>query len=184
MKHLAILATLFVASCFPPAFAAEDDEDVDAQQSCPIAVGTLTEGMANRVMHTTHAGYDDVTRSNRDTTEVSVSLQHVLLASWTCATWSAELLTLSGAVSVVGSAELTGLTSASVAAFTVRLDRLHNEAVDSKTAFFLQHGETRTYKAVLAIKVFNSGDTPLFVSGKTDAVGRWHYPLEIVVHRK
>ena len=54
MKQIAtLLLSLVLAAC--PAFA--DEEDVDAPGSCPMAVGTLADGMENRVVYTAKAGY-------------------------------------------------------------------------------------------------------------------------------
>lgn len=186
MRHLATLAALLVAFCFTPAFAAEsddDDDDTEPQRACPFAVGTFTDSMANRVVYTTRAGYTTASYSIHDTTEVSVSLKHVLPTSWTCATWSAELLLLDEAASKVGASEFTGLTHSSVATFVVRLEHGHNEASTGSRSSLMSHSEMHVYRAVLAVTVYNGSDTPVFVADKSDAQGRWHFPVDLVLER-
>ena len=188
MRHLAILAALLCASCFPPAFAAEsddDDEDTEPQQSCPFATGTFADGMENRLVRTVRAGYTRAYRArDRDVADVYVSLEHVLPASWTCATWSVELLHLPTATSLVGASKLTGLTRTSTATFAVKIDHAYDESTPIAAASLMWETEIHVYRVMLAVEVFNGGDAPVHVADRSDGQGRWHYPVDIIYERR
>ena len=88
------LIALFLSFALTLSWAAEEPVDPPATpapevpatpepaQSCPFAVGTFTENMNNRVVHTTETGYWNFNNVNLNETQVSISLRNALLPAW------------------------------------------------------------------------------------------------------
>ena len=189
-----IVAVLLMGA---PSWAAEDDapespapevpvtpepESPEPARNCPFAVGTFTQNMENRVAYTTESGFFNFTDAvSFDETEVAITLKHALLSAWTCVTWDVELLLPDGIIFIDGqSAKLEDLTQASVAEFEV-------EVVDMRlgTSSFrsdMNRNELHRYKGFLSVVVFNGSDTPIQIDDKTDAQGRWHFPVTFIAH--
>ena len=168
------------AAVLAAAFAATP---ADAASACPLAVGTLEQNMANRVVHTVSAGFENFDYTSADATTVEISLEHVLSPAWTCATWSAELLVQSGELAIVGEARISALARADTAAFDVEILDMDDEtALSDPSATHMALYERRAFRAVLVVEVFNGNDAPLTADG-ADAQGRWHFPVEIFARR-
>lgn len=176
---IAALAVLALAGGAVAAFGASDPED----ETCAFADGTFADGMASRVVRTLRTGFWDVEYAeNSDVAEVSVSLEHVLLPGWNCATWSAEILTPDD-LSVVGAASRTGLTRADEVTFLVEIVDQHREDGGLR-AIDMDRYEVREHLAILALAVQNGDASNVHVDGTAnDGRGRWHYPVSVLAHR-
>ena len=165
--------------------AAEDDDETEPQRSCPFASGTLAQGLDTRVVRTTRVGLIEYNSIHTQSLPVEISLEHVLSAAWTCATWEVELL-LPPAMSLHSrstSTTLTALTRTDKAQFNVRFDRHASNAHPATADDFQQRADLHQYRGWLAVQVFNGEDTPVSTGDGSDAQGRYHYPVEFVLHK-
>lgn len=165
-------------------FAAEE-----TPKSCPFSVGELENGMENRVLYTTEAGFRNVGgQSSVYGVNVAITLREVLNVGWTCATWDVRFLLPVGSVKYVpsgGAHALTGLTRESVAEFHVGFPNLAypTDGVTPTPSTWIHGNAGYTFRAVLVVQVKNGGDNAITVEGKTSGTGEWHFPVDLVIQR-
>lgn len=182
MKALA--ATLFVLTA----------SLASAQTTTPCTLGSegliqLGENLENRIVYTRSAGHISSVELDQDTTDVNVSLKHVL-ASWRdCSiVWTANLLVLAKDLEVVSTTPTDArLSWDAEVTFEVRLHHLHDESkrptqTKEYLRYALERSETQHYRAVIEIKVFeNSTDTEPLYTTVGDRSGRYHVPVTLIL---
>ena len=151
-----------------------------ATTSCPMATGTLGQNMENRVMLPALLAKHKPSYSRTDDTidGLEISLEHVLLPSWTCATWSVELLVPPDAL-VVGDSLKTGLTRTDTAEFEIEIVDWHDES-GAAHHHDMSHVDRMEFDVVFVVTVYNGGDNAMFADGVSDAQGRFHFRTRIV----